>query len=554
MKLHIYKGICSFFLLAVSLSSCQDFLEFEPYGLEGSVNFWKTENDVQKALNAFHEFTYKEGVTGRGLMWFENCSDNIVTGRPQAEADQIKNFQMSAGNGRDAKETWPAMFQLNAKANDVLRNVPGMAISEEMKNKAIGQAHFYRAFAYLWLAPFYGDNGPNGGIPIITENTPTAELDQPRPSSVLANYDMIIQDMEEAGNLLPYFSQLPSEDYGRPHKAAAWAFAARAALYAAQYDAKYYNTVIDYCDRIINLTGEDKRGLYPDFSRLFRQENNFCEEYLFSLLGNAIEGPKFHGMSFQNGGWGLYNTWGYFQPTLELYKAYEKGDVRRDATILYPGNHITFVGEDIHFGVNPSGISSTSGMTFRKFISPWESRNSIGNTVNPNSNNSSNVLGMVLIRYADVLLMKAEALIWSQGEGNTEAKALLNTTRLPDACPYTPVLDAFPPRRRSSSARWLRRRAPTSSPSSRRVSPKRASTSSSSTTPRSPKPYPTCPSCSTTSPCAPVTRLSPPPWSSSPRSTTLSAPKTPRATGTTFPPTSSAPRIWTSPCSRATTR
>lgn len=192
MKLHIYKGICSFFLLAVSLSSCQDFLEFEPYGLEGSVNFWKTENDVQKALNAFHEFTYKEGVTGRGLMWFENCSDNIVTGRPQAEADQIKNFQMSAGNGRDAKETWPAMFQLNAKANDVLRNVPGMAISEEMKNKAIGQAHFYRAFAYLWLAPFYGDNGPNGGIPIITENTPTAELDQPRPSSVLANYDMIL--------------------------------------------------------------------------------------------------------------------------------------------------------------------------------------------------------------------------------------------------------------------------------------------------------------------------------------------------------------------------
>ncbi|WP_181214392.1 RagB/SusD family nutrient uptake outer membrane protein [Phocaeicola faecicola] len=429
MKLHIYKGICSFFLLAVSLSSCQDFLEFEPYGLEGSVNFWKTENDVQKALNAFHEFTYKEGVTGRGLMWFENCSDNIVTGRPQAEADQIKNFQMSAGNGRDAKETWPAMFQLNAKANDVLRNVPGMAISEEMKNKAIGQAHFYRAFAYLWLAPFYGDNGPNGGIPIITENTPTAELDQPRPSSVLANYDMIIQDMEEAGNLLPYFSQLPSEDYGRPHKAAAWAFAARAALYAAQYDAKYYNTVIDYCDRIINLTGEDKRGLYPDFSRLFRQENNFCEEYVFSLLGNAIEGPKFHGMSFQNGGWGLYNTWGYFQPTLELYKAYEKGDVRRDATILYPGNHITFVGEDIHFGVNPSGISSTSGMTFRKFISSWESRNSIGNTVNPNSNNSSNVLGMVLIRYADVLLMKAEALIWSQGEGNTEAKALLNRIR-----------------------------------------------------------------------------------------------------------------------------
>ena len=109
------RNITCAILLTVLVSSCNDFLEFEPYGLQGSVNFWKTESDVDKALNAFHEFTYKEGVTGRGFMWFENCSDNIVTGRPQAEAAQIKNFQMSASNGRDAKDNWPYMYQLIAK-------------------------------------------------------------------------------------------------------------------------------------------------------------------------------------------------------------------------------------------------------------------------------------------------------------------------------------------------------------------------------------------------------------------------------------------------------
>ena len=217
MKLSKYKYMAAGLLLTFSLSGCSDFLEHDPYGLEGSVNFWKTEADVKNALNAFGEFTYNEGVTGRGLMWFENCSDNLVTGRPQAEAAQIKNFQMSASNGRDAKDTWPAMYQLIAKANDVLRNVPGMKISDEVKNNALGQAYFYRAFAYLWIAPFYGDNGPNGGIPIVTENTPTSDLDQPRPSSVLANYDMIISDMDKAAELLPYFSQLADEDYGRPH-------------------------------------------------------------------------------------------------------------------------------------------------------------------------------------------------------------------------------------------------------------------------------------------------------------------------------------------------
>lgn len=408
------------------LSGCNDFLEHTPYG---TTEHWKTETDVLRSLNAFHEFTYVEGVTGRGLMWFENCSDNLVTGRPQAEAAQIKNFQMSADNGRDAKVNWGEMAKLNAKANEILRNVPTMNISDALKNKAIGQGHFYRAFAYLWLAPFYGDNGPNGGIPIITEKTLTQDLDQDRPASVLANYDMIIADFRKAAELLPYMSEQDPSEYGRPHKAAAWAFAARAALYASQYDNKYFDTVIELCDKVINMTGKDKRALYPDYTKLFREENNFSSEYLFSLLGNAIEGPKFHGMSFQNKGWGLYNTWGYFQPTLELYKVFEKGDTRRDATILFPNNHIQFVGRDITYGVGAWRSNSDSGMTFRKFMSPWEAADCIGKTVNTNGDNASNRLGTVLIRYADVLLMKAEALIWSKGEGNAEAKALLNQIR-----------------------------------------------------------------------------------------------------------------------------
>lgn len=429
MKLNKYLKIGIALFVASTMGACSDFLEYSPYGLDGSVNFWKTETDVQKALDAFHEFTYKEGVTGRGMMWFENCSDNLVTGRSQAEGDAIKNFQMAASNGRDAKETWPYMFQLIAKANDVLRNVPSMDISDKMRNTAIGQGHFYRAFGYLWVAPFYGDNGSNGGLPIVTDKTLTQDLDQPRPQSVLANYDLIIEDMRTAGNLLPSFSELDKNDYGRPHKAAAWAFAARAALYAAQYDAKYYDTVIEFCNLIIGMQGADKRDLYPSFSRLFREENNFCEEYIFSLLGNANEGPKFHGMSFQNGGWSDYNTWGYFQPTLELYEAYEEEDSRRSATILYPNERITFVGRDRIWAVNPTAVSSTSGMTFRKFMSPWEPANCVGTTVNNNGDNPSNVLGTVLIRYADVLLMKAEALIWSKGEGNGDAKSLLNLIR-----------------------------------------------------------------------------------------------------------------------------
>ncbi len=417
-------------LLVSSMTSCQKFLEHEPYGIEGSAEFWKTDEDVESALNAFNEFVSYEGTCGRGMMWFENCSDNLVTGRPQAQAANIKNFVMSANNGRDVKDTWPWMFQQIAKANDVLRNIKDMTIKKEgLRDRAIGESRFYRALCYLWIAPFYGDNGPNGGIPIVTEDTPVTKLDQPRPSSVLVNYDMIIEDMRVAGEKLPLLSEIADDQYGRPHKAAAWAFAARAALYAAQYDAKYFDTVLEFTQKVMSLTGSDKRELFPSFSELWLMKNNFSSEYLFSIFGNEKDGPKFHGMSFENGGWGKFNTWGYFQPTLELFKAYEQGDERRTATILYPGEKITFIGEELTYGIGNRKTTSSSGMTFRKFMDPFKAADAIGKTVNSNGNYACNRLGMCLIRYADVLLMRAEALIWKNGEGNAEAKTLLNAIR-----------------------------------------------------------------------------------------------------------------------------
>ena len=429
-------------VLALVISGCSDFLEREKYGRS---DIWETQAEVESVVVALwsNVSNNAEGVTGRGIMWYECASDNMTVGRPQDEANQIRNFQMSPTNGRDAKETWPEMYKVNAKANNLISTVPTMTnvLGEDYINEVLGIAYFWRGLAMLWIAPYYGDNGPNGGIPIVLETTSSENIDVARPVSVIMNYDQIISDMGEAAKRLPYLSELRPERAGFPHKAAAWAFAARAALYAASYESgnmadpdKYYNIVIEMCNNIMNLTGADARDLYDDgtdetFANLWRSENNYSKEYLFSLVGSAVDGPKFHGMSFQNGGWGLYNTWGYYQPTLSLYEAYDEGDIRRDATILYPGQHIQFVGRDILFGSEDYSISSDTGMTFRKFMAPWEDADCIGTHVSTNGDNSSNDLGMCLIRFADVLLMKAEALIGLNGEGDVEASNLLNRIR-----------------------------------------------------------------------------------------------------------------------------
>jgi hypothetical protein len=425
------------------VAGCSDFLDTPHYGRPTG---WQTKEDVDMAIAALYEFVSLEEVSGRGHMWLEACSDNMVPGRAQAEAEQIRAFQMTPENGRDVRMIWGAMYKNVARANNIIKLVPDMSLDPAYIEQTVGIGYFFRGFSMLWLAPWYGDNGPNGGIPIILETTEPADMDIPRPASVLANYDQIISDMYTAGDMLPLFSQIPESLYGYPHKAAAWAFGARAALYAAQYDNSYYNTVIDFCDKIIALTGADKRELFDDgsanpFAKLWRKENNFSSEYIFSMLGTGVikSGSKYHGMSFNQDGYSIINTWGYFQPTLELYNAFEPNDKRLEASILYPGEHIQFVGRDVLFGGTTYdnisnrnrtwNITSTTRITWRKFMSPYEAADCLGKDVNTDGNFMTNTLATCLVRFADVLLMKAEALIWKNGEGDGEAKQLINRIR-----------------------------------------------------------------------------------------------------------------------------
>ncbi len=426
---------------ALSFSGCSDFLDRESYGRDTS---WKTDEDVMKAVYALYYFVspnWSEQICGRGHMWFECASDNILIGRDRPAVDEIREFRMSPSNDQDVQEVWGVMYQNVAKANNIIKLVPDLGITPSVKKLALGSAYFFRGFSMLWMVPYYGDD-TNGGIPIILDTTPMDAMDSPRPDHVLKNYDQIIQDFRDAAEELPYFSELSADQYGLPHKAAAWAFAARAALYAAQYDQSYYDIVIEMCDKVMSLTGADKRSLYIDpsdksksFANLWRKEQNHSSEYIFSLEGDVTNGARYHGVTFVNAGWGLYNTWGYYTPSKELWDAFEEGDQRREATILYPGNHVRFMGRDITFGGYCTDGSITSyttshvsaGLINQKFISPWETGSY--SEVSNQRDKLWNTLNCCLMRYADVMLMKAEALIWTKGEGDAEAKNLLDDIR-----------------------------------------------------------------------------------------------------------------------------
>lgn len=418
MKNIVIKSLATV-ALSLSLFSCDSFLTTEEKGEPSLGVMWKTENDAVLAANGLYFWTASEGITGRGMMWYVNCSDDMVTGRNSGDAARIKNFQYGK---RDCLDNWPVMYQLIKKANDIIRYVTPMNINEDVKNKVLGQAYFMRGWAYMWIAPYYGDNGTNGGIPIVTENTPLEEIDQPRPKSVSENYKMIISDFDKAASLLPLFKDWDENEWGRPHKTAAWAYAAKAALFNAQYDATYYQKVIDYCDKVI-----PHHDLLKNYADVFKMSNNWSPEYVWSWTSNELDGSKLPGVMLENKGWGLYNGWGYFMPTKELYDAFEEGDTRRAVTMLVPGDSFTFLGkEKLYYSTQ-----SSSGMQFNKYMDPFRPKDAIGTTVNPNGDNMTTDLSIPLIRFSEVLLWKAEALIWQGKNGDEPLNRVRTRAGLP---------------------------------------------------------------------------------------------------------------------------
>jgi starch-binding outer membrane protein, SusD/RagB family len=415
MKKYLYIAVASISLLA---TSCKKFLETDYVGTATTDNFWKTSSDAESAANGLYFWSDKESITGRGIMWYINASDDMITGRSKGYADNIKNF--ISDNSSDASENWPVMYQLIKRCNDILKNVPSMDIDTDTKNKVLGQAYFFRGWAYLWLAPHYGDNSTNGGIPIVTETTAVDDMDQPRPATVSTNYKFCISDFNKAAALLPYFDEWSTDQYGRPHKTACWAYSAKAALYNAQYESNYYDTVIHYTSKII---GTNKHALLSNFADVFTMANNWSTEYIWSWTSSESDGSKLPGVMLDNKGWGLYNGWGYFMPTLDLAREFETGDTRRKATLFMPGDSITFLGTTWTYGVDKAN-ASFSDMMFKKYFEPFTYADAIGTYVNPNGDNMTTGLNIPLIRYSEVLLWKAEAQIWLGQNGDSALNAV----------------------------------------------------------------------------------------------------------------------------------
>ena len=394
MKKIVYFPLNVVLILTLLLSGC-DFLDRSPYDSVDTSQGFQTLADAEAAINAAYQ----------PLQWAKLYNMRIWT------LDIIAgNSEVGAGGGTDGEETvdlanfiadadnfaaldlWRGPSPGILRCNFVLQKVPAMNIDETIKGRILGEAHFLRAHYYFLLVRLFG------GVPLQTEPADSdSDLLLPR-ASVEEVYELIVEDLDQAITLLPQRSAYTQEHIGRATKEAAMAELAR--VYLTHYqDYEHYQLVVDLCEEIRKM-GYQLEANYADLWNPSKQngvESIFEVQYYgktnYDFWSNenqsswlsTFTGPRNSGMAAGCYGWN--------QPTAEFVGQYETGDVRKEKTIFYTGCP-TFD------GMTYSSAYSTTGYNVRKFL--------LTKTQSPDYNTSNQ--NWVVTRYADVLLMKAEAL------------------------------------------------------------------------------------------------------------------------------------------------
>lgn len=422
------KYILSILILSAGMliASCSDFLDVTPEGTPDQNLFFRTDKDATDAIDALYWIMGKETTFGEDL-FFEQAGggDDFIWGRSES-FNALANFNYT-GDEWPLRDNWEMFTHYIARANWIVSSLLKKDKLSEIEKRSLGEAYFMRAWCHFFIAYRYGR--ADQGAPFIRyEDYENYDYEIPvQQPTVMKNYELIIEDLNHAVEHLPYFENYAESDWGRAHKAAAIALKVKVYAYWAYHDKTKWALIPDLVN---SLETDCHRGLLSDFADVFKIANNWSKEYIWSVTSNGASeaGSEFPGVVLENKGWGKYNGWGYMKPTLGLFEEYKEGDKRRAVTLLEYGQKFKFLGEEMAFF---SASDYECGFMLNKYMEPFSYGSNGDMTTNPhisqNGNDPTTDLNMPLMRHAEMVLFKAEALI-HLGRGGEAAKELNRLT------------------------------------------------------------------------------------------------------------------------------
>ena len=447
MKKIIIKKLSLILLPALLLASCKkSFLDVDPQGQTTEVLALTDPDAAAKLVGGVYNTLYFGGFdkTTVGFLWAltnDIASDDADKGSTPGDFNSggvgdIDNF-IHTPNNFIFNNIWSGHFNAILSANKAIEVLGKSTIDVSTKNRLLGEVRFLRGFYYFNLVRFFGGVPKITNVPLPSEGNSDALNTRATAAEI---YAVIIDDLQFAVDNLPLKGDAATQT-GRANKGAAQAYLAKVYLYQ-----KNWQKVLELTNAVII---SNKYSLVTDYNLIFREKSvggqggNNNNESIFEVQTGINAGENAVSPLFSNGqgprGRGGWNDlgFGFNSPSTDLASFYEAGDTRRDATIMFinptvPGNSPGTVLWD-GYRVPSKDSVENDRYSYKAYHSP------IAESPQVTNNKDSKPKNIRLMRYAEVLLMYAEAsAMLSSGDGvnklnQVRARANLTGTTLSQA-------------------------------------------------------------------------------------------------------------------------
>lgn len=414
----IMKKINKLFILAALVFTttigCDDYIDIDPpYGLDAE-SYFNSPQDYENALVASYDLLQTSYLS----LWIgEIASDNSIAGG-ESVTDSEGLHQIDGMNhggvNNELRSLMRWMYAGITRVNYLYEHKDKLDF--EGKDRILAEAAFLRAYYYFELVKFFGD------VPLIVDRRLSADEIASTPRTPKADvYAQIERDLQFAAETLDW----TSADKGRATKGAALSLLGKAYLYQNKFE-----DAATTLDEVIN---DGPYELFDDYATLFRVVNEGSDETIFDIQFVGIEGGGygcfvclegnaavgFHGIRGYEGP--VYKDGNsYNLPTQDLVDEFENGDIRLEASIL---DIEAFKASQAPVEVKyVTGGGGHTGYYNNKYIKradePSQPDDDLTSPVNYKA-----------IRYADVLLMAAEAHNRKPSANDDLARQYLNEVR-----------------------------------------------------------------------------------------------------------------------------
>ena len=432
---------CLFAASVLTTTSCSDFLDEDPKGQMSEANVFKSQADLDASIHTIYE-KLNQTQSWTNPMYPQWQGDDM-TANPGSNKQAVAALDVfsSDGENKGVKDAWSQHFALIKACNWVIENASKTPTSQEEINIALGNAHFWRAYAYFYMVRVFGP------LPMVLKTDPSAT--NVAPSSVEEIYNLIVEDLKKAEGWLPTsYSQAPRNHDGvdawvtkQATQATLTAVYMAMAGYPLNKGKEYYALAAAKAKEVIDANGT--YGFYNDpvWNHVYSMGHNYNKETILGIDNNWNSGSwdhdseltsccRFEGLG--DGGWG--DAWG----EIAFWKRYPEGP-RKDAVYapkitFQDGATITKVcnwwdldaeGKPVVEAYHPMfaiyTVNCDGDNLAKEKFAPY-------NYLEPNYTNMTNGRRHRLIRYAELLLWYAESAARSGGD-LAKAKEYLREVR-----------------------------------------------------------------------------------------------------------------------------